>query len=150
MQQRSKTKREKAGVTDRSSLARLKERTVLLCLGRAAARFIEADREAKEARRVRNAGWLECTRTNQHDIPCFRVGLDLPLTGDAWSLDYPGEELPREKWCRNCRHTAPLHGAARWAYYRRRSARAAMMAAYWRLVVYRDLLPEEEGDGLAV
>src|ERR1700681_3764216 len=53
-----------------------REQRALLGLGRAAERFIAADREAREIRARRDAWSLPCERDHPDDIPCFRIGID--------------------------------------------------------------------------
>lgn len=121
----------------RATPALSKEQKALISLGRAAEWFVVADREAREARRQRNERSLPCQRSHPDEIPCFRVGIDRVWNDE--DLEFLEQDpLPRGKWCKNCRYTAPLHGAAWWAYHHRRSARAAMTAAYRRLVRLRE------------
>jgi hypothetical protein len=117
-----------------SALSR--EDKALLALGRAAERFVEADREAREARRQRNRLSHPCERNHIDGIPCFRLGYDRVWSEEGYDF-VDTDPLPEKKWCKSCRQTAPLHGTAWWGYYRRRSARAAMTAAYRRLIRLR-------------
>lgn len=118
-----------------NSLLNREERT-LVSLGRAAERFVEADRYARAARRQRNDQSLPCQRNHVGDLPCFRLGTMRVWSEEEFEL-VETQALSARKWCKNCRHSAPLHEAASWGYYQRRSARAAMTAAYRRLVRIR-------------
>jgi len=116
-----------------------REMKALLSLGRAAARFVVADREAREARRRRQACGFSCERDHADGTPCYRVGGMRVRSYEDVDAGYLKEEhLPLAEWCDWCQHTAPLRSAF-WVASRSRSkARASMIASYWRLTRLRE------------
>ena len=113
-----------------------REERALLALGRAAERFIVADREARAIRAERNQlGQMLCyNHPNDDDVACFDVQVTIEEEdGETWS-----QRQPIENWCEDCRKYAEARDRAVEAYHDRRSARQALTAAYRRLLRIRE------------